>query len=87
MPRLKKKYTQPAEIVPIIASVSVAPVFLSVEHEAGNYLGVTEWTIRRLIKTKNLVAKKIGRRLIVKRADLDALWDNEPAFAGKEKAA
>jgi hypothetical protein len=42
MPGLKKKYTQPAEIVPIIAPVSIAPVFLSVEHGAGKYLGVTE---------------------------------------------
>jgi excisionase family DNA binding protein len=87
MPRLKKKYTQPPEIVPVIAPVSVIPIFLSVEHEAGKYLGVTEWTIRRLIKTKKLVAKRIGRRLIVKRADLDALWESEPVFAGKKKAA
>jgi excisionase family DNA binding protein len=58
----------------------------SVEHDAGKYLGVTEWTIRRLIKTGKLVSKKIGRRLIVKRADLDALWEGEPTFAGKKAA-
>jgi excisionase family DNA binding protein len=62
-------------------------MFLSVEHEAGAYLGVTEWTIRRLIKSEKLVAKRIGRRLIVKRADLAALWESEPVFAGKKKAA
>jgi hypothetical protein len=39
------------------------------------------------MKTKKIMAKRIGRRLIVKRADLDALWDSEPAFAGKQKAA
>lgn len=87
MPRLKKKYTQYPQIVRTPAiPVSVIPTFLSVEHEAGAYLGVTEWTIRRLIKTKKLVAKKIGRRLIVKRADLDTLWESEPDFEGKKAA-
>jgi len=77
MPRLKKKYMQPAvQAVPTPTSVPFTPAFLSVEHEAGAYLGVTEWTIRRLIKSGKLTAKKIGRRLIVKRADLDALWED-----------
>jgi excisionase family DNA binding protein len=87
MPRLKKKWTQSANIVlPPPIPVFVPPAFLSVEHEAGMYLGVTEWTIRRLIKTGKLAAKKIGRRLIVKRADLDALWESEPTFVGKKAA-
>lgn len=87
MPRLKKKYTQHLQVVPAPAiAVSVLPTFLSVEHEAGAYLGVTEWTIRRLIKSGKLTAKKIGRRLIVKRGDLDALWESEPSFTGKKAA-
>jgi excisionase family DNA binding protein len=88
MPRLKKKYMQSiAKAVPTPTSAPVTPAFLSVEHEAGAYLGVTEWTVRRLIKTGKLIAKKIGRRLIVKRTDLDDLWENETAFMGKKKAA
>ena len=80
---------QPAvKAVPTATPAPIMPAFLSVEHEAGAYLGVTEWTIRRLIKTGKLVAKKVGRRLIVKRADLDALWESEPVFTGmKNKVA
>ena len=83
MPRLKKKYLTP-EIAPAPA-ISITPAYLSVEHEAGKYLGVTEWTVRRLIKLGKLPAKKIGRRLIVKRADLDRVWETEPA-AGSQAA-
>jgi excisionase family DNA binding protein len=87
MPVLKKKWRTPAPVAPALApSISITPAFLSVEHEAGKYLGVSEWTIRRLIKLGKLPAKKIGRRLIVKRSDLDAVWECEPVFSsGKKK--
>jgi excisionase family DNA binding protein len=82
MPRLKKKWTS-AVSAPVVPPVSVTPAFLGVE-QAAVYLSVTTWTVRRLIKTR-LAAKKIGRRLIVKRADLDLLWESEPVFAGKRQ--
>lgn len=83
MPRLKKKYQQSAREQavresPASASISIAPAFLSVE-QAATYFAVTTWTIRRLISTGKLTAKQIGKRFIIRRADLDALWVNEKA--------
>jgi excisionase family DNA binding protein len=84
---IKKKWMQPVvEAAVPVPSISITPAFLNVEQAAG-YFGVTTWTIRRLISTGKLVAKQIGKRFIVKRSDLDVLWENEAVFGGKKKTA
>jgi excisionase family DNA binding protein len=44
--------------------------------EAANQLGVCPLTIRRLIKVGKLRATKIGRRVIIRTADLNAFLDS-----------
>ena len=66
--------------------VSITPAFLNIE-QAAAYFGSTSWSIRRLIKTGKLRSKLFGKRLLIKRADVDALWESEPAYAGKKRAA
>ncbi len=56
----------------------IAPAFLNIE-QAAQYFGVTTWTIRRLISSKELAAKQFGKRFIIKRSDIDALWDKAEA--------
>jgi excisionase family DNA binding protein len=47
--------------------------------QAAIYMSVTVWTIRRLLKSKKIQAKKIGKRFTVKRTDLDAYWQQAEA--------
>lgn len=54
------------------------PKSLSVEQTA-DALGVVPLTIRRLIKSKKLKASKVGRRVIVRPADIDKYLDANPA--------
>jgi excisionase family DNA binding protein len=84
MPRLKKKWIQPTPITEKLTAVpetNITPTFLNIE-QASAYLGVTTWTIRRLIENKELACAKIGKRFIVKREDLDMVWEKKA-----EKAA
>lgn len=46
--------------------------FLSIK-ESSLLLGVSRWTISRLIKKKLLPSKNIGRRVIIKRKDIEKL--------------
>lgn len=48
--------------------------FLSVI-EASILLGVSRWTIQRLIKQEKIFASKIGRRTIIKRTEIDKLFN------------
>jgi len=41
---------------------------------AAQYFDVTVWTIRHLIKKRFVPAKKIGKYLVIRRADLDEYW-------------
>lgn len=88
MPRLKKKWMQPVvKTAPTPAvPVSIVPGFLNVK-QASDYFGVTTWSVRRLISTGKLRSKLFGKRLLIKRADIDALWESEPAYTGKKRAA
>ena len=43
--------------------------------DASKLLGVSRWTIWRSIKAGNLNAGKIGRRTVIRRADLDKLFN------------
>jgi excisionase family DNA binding protein len=51
---------------------------LSVEDTADE-LGVVPLTVRRLIKAKKLKASKIGRRVVVRIADIESYLDANPA--------
>ncbi len=75
MPRLKKKWLQPAAPVTksAVPEVKINPEYLNIE-QAASYFGVTTWTIRRLISSGKLRAKQFGKRFIIKRSDIDALW-------------
>ena len=85
MPRLKnkwlKKEKEPIAAIPVSVVAPITPQYLSIE-QASAYLGVTTWTIRRLIDNKELSCAKIGKRFIVKREDLDNIWERKA-----EKAA
>jgi len=48
--------------------------FLSVL-EASILLGVSRWTIQRLIKQEKILASKVGRRTIIKRTEIDKLFN------------
>jgi len=84
MPRLKKKWMEKQnESVTAIPAPVVAPItpqYLNIE-QASAYLSVTTWTIRRLIDNKELSCAKIGKRFIVKREDLDNIWEKKAEAA------
>lgn len=44
--------------------------------EACKILSVSRWTIWRAIKRNELIAGKIGRRTIIRRADLEKIFVN-----------
>ncbi len=48
--------------------------FLSVQ-EAAILLGASRWTIQRMINRNELKASKIGRRTIIKRTEIDNLFN------------
>jgi excisionase family DNA binding protein len=50
---------------------------------AGRYTCSSYWTIRNLVKDGKLTAKRMGRRYIVSRADLDAFWAVSEPIAPK----
>jgi len=52
-----------------------AKEFLTVS-EVCKLLSVSRWTIWRAIKRSDLNVAKIGRRIIIRRSDLDKLWNN-----------
>jgi len=83
MPRLKKKWIQPTPItekLPAVPEKNITPACLNIQ-QAALYLGVTTWTIRRLIDNKELSCAKIGKRFIVKREDLDNIWEKKAEAA------
>jgi excisionase family DNA binding protein len=43
--------------------------------QAAEFFGVSIWTIRGLIESKRLVAKRIGKYFVVRRVDIDACWE------------
>ena len=85
MPRLKKKWmekqNEPVAAIPAPILAPITPSYLNIE-QASVYLSVTTWTIRRLIDNKELSCAKIGKRFIVKREELDKIWERKA-----EKAA
>lgn len=50
-----------------------AKEFLSI-NEASELLNVSRWTISRAIKDERLKAVKLGRRVIIRRKDIDQLF-------------
>ena len=84
MPRLKNKWLEkekePVAAVPVPIVAPITPQYLNIE-QASFYLSVTTWTIRRLIDNKELSCAKIGKRFIVKREDLDNIWEKKAEAA------
>ena len=58
---------------PNVKAISIA--------EAAETLGVVPLTISRLIKAKKLRASKIGRRVIIRVADIDKYLDEHQAVS------
>lgn len=50
-----------------------AKEFLSI-NDACKLLGVSRWTISRAIKEKRLKAVNLGKRIVIKRTDIDRLF-------------
>jgi excisionase family DNA binding protein len=42
--------------------------------EAAKLLGVSRWTVHRAIKDERLPVARLGRRVVIKRADIDKLF-------------
>jgi excisionase family DNA binding protein len=84
MPRLKNKWLEkekePIAAIPVSLVAPITPQSLNIE-QASVYLSVTTWTIRRLIDNKELSCAKIGKRFIVKREDLDNIWEKKAEAA------
>ena len=82
MPRLKKKWMTPAvesAVSPIVAvPITDWPAYMDY-HTAAKYISESYWTIRNLVKSGKLTAKKLGRRNTVSRVELDALWKRTEA--------
>jgi len=79
MPRLKEKWIQPTPITekfPAVPEKNITPAFLNIQ-QAALYFGATTWTIRRWIDNKELACAKIGKRFIVKREDIDNIWEKK----------
>ncbi|OIN58008.1 helix-turn-helix domain-containing protein [Arsenicibacter rosenii] len=55
--------------------------------DASKLLGVSRWTIWRNIKAGNLNAGKIGRRTVIRRADLDKLFNQSTIQQTSEPVA
>lgn len=53
-----------------------AKLFLNIA-ETTELLGVSRWTIQRMIKRGELKAKKFGRRVIIARKDIDKMFSEE----------
>ena len=81
MPRSKKKYTHPAVSAVVIPSSQSQcyPKYMTLKR-AAEYLGVPSvWTVRGLIAKGHIIAKRVGKYDLVRRADLDAYWMNVAA--------
>lgn len=46
--------------------------------EAAKLLGVSRWTLARAIKDERLPVARLGRRVVIKRADIDKLFSQTP---------
>ena len=54
--------------------------------ETCQLLGLSRWTVWRAIKAGELVAVKVGRRTIIKRVDLDRLFEqNQPSVEKQQE--
>jgi excisionase family DNA binding protein len=84
MPRRKNKWLEkekePVAAIPVSVVAPITPQYLNIE-QASAHLSVTTWTIRRLIDHKELSCAKIGKRFIVKREDLDNIWEKKAEAA------
>ena len=84
MPRFKKKWmekqNEPVAAIPTPILAPITPQYLNIE-QASAYLSVTTWTIRRLIDNNELSCAKIGKRFIVKKEDLDNIWEKKAEAA------
>jgi excisionase family DNA binding protein len=73
MPKLKKKW----QSLESVAAPALTPIsdreYFNLE-QAASYLSVTVWTIRGLIAEGKLPYRKLGKRFIVKRSDIDTMW-------------
>ncbi|WP_161891168.1 helix-turn-helix domain-containing protein [Pontibacter russatus] len=64
-----------------------AKEFLSIS-ETCQLLGLSRWTVWRAIKANELTALKVGRRAILKRANLDKLFEqSQPLVTNKIRSA
>lgn len=63
-----------------------AKEFLNIT-ETCQLLGLSRWTVWRAIRAGELVAVKVGRRTIIKRADLDQLFkQNQPSVEKQQES-
>ena len=44
--------------------------------EAADYLGISHWTLRKLVKVDQVTAYRVGRQLRFKREDLDTYLES-----------
>ena len=71
--KVKTSNKEVAQSVSIPIAKIQAKDFLSVE-DACKLLGVSRWTISRAIREKRLKAVNLGKRLVIKRTEIDRLF-------------
>jgi len=59
-----EKEKEPIAAIPVSVVAPITPQYLNIE-QASAYLSVTTWTIRRLVATRKLAAKQIGKLLLL----------------------
>lgn len=72
--KVEKSVTETVREVSIVKTELQAKDFLTV-NEASELLNVSRWTISRAIADSRLKAVRMGRRVIIRRTDIDQLFN------------
>ena len=71
--RQEKLQTVDNSPLPVPSNSIQSKDFLSIQ-DACKLLGTSRWTIYRMIDRKQLIAAKLGRRTIIRRTEIDKLF-------------
>ncbi|MGI8788227.1 MAG: helix-turn-helix domain-containing protein [Pyrinomonadaceae bacterium] len=71
--KIAQSETETAQIILAPTIALQGKDFLNI-FEAAKLLGVSRWTVARAIKDERLPVARLGRRVVIKRADIDKLF-------------
>lgn len=70
---MEKSVAETVQLISVKKTEIQAKEFLTI-NEASELLNVSRWTIRRAIAADRLKAVRMGRRVIIRRKDIDELF-------------